>query len=206
MTERDQVLQEELPAGPGVRILRREEAASWMEGYSFLEQARQAYASEHARGHAEGWAEGMKEASVAVAETAIKADRYLLSLETGIAGLAMTIVRRVLGEFDGAELIARMTLQALDAFRQEKALTITVNPRAVPEVSKALASHAGRLHFEFVYKIESDSELPLSTCRIATEFEVLEASLDAQLHALSVALTAAAEGETLEPFRLAKIG
>jgi type III secretion protein L len=197
MTERDQVLPEELPAGPGVRLLRREEAAYWMEGYSFLEQARQAYTSEHERGHADGWAAGMKEASVLVAETAVKADRYLLSLETGVAELAMSIVRRVLGEFDGAELIARVTLQALYAFRQEKALTITVNPQALQKVSKVLASHAERLQFEFVYKIESDTALPLSTCVIATEFEVLEASLDAQLQALSAALTAAAEGETL---------
>jgi type III secretion protein L len=197
MTERGQALPEDLPAGPGVRLLRREDAAHWMEGYRFLEQARLAYASEHARGHAEGRAAGMKEASALVAETAVKADRYLLSLETGIAELAMSIVRRVLGEFDGAELVARVTLQALAAFRQEKALTITVNPRAVPEVSKVLASHAERLQFEFVYKIESDPELAVSTCVIATEFEVLEASLDAQLEALSAALTTAAEGQTL---------
>jgi type III secretion protein L len=192
MTEHGQDLPEDLPAAPGVRFLRGREAAQWMEGYRFLEQARLAYASEHARGYAEGRAAGLADASAFLAETALKADRYLQSLETGVAELAMTIVRKVLGEFDSAELIARMTLQALAAFRNEKALTITVNPRAVPETSKALATHAKRLQFEFAYKIEGDPALPLSACVIATEFEVLEASLDGQLQALLAALTAAA--------------
>jgi type III secretion protein L len=168
-----------------------------MEGYRFLEQARLAYASEHARGHAEGRAAGLAEASVFLAETAVKADRYLQSLETGVAELAMAIVRKVLGEFDSAEIIARMTLQALAAFRNEKALTIIVNPRAVQETSKALASHAKRLQFEFAYKIEGDPALPLSACVIATEFEVLEASIDGQLQALLAALTAAAAEQPL---------
>jgi type III secretion protein L len=206
MTEHDEIRPEDLPTGPGVRLLRRDEAAHWMEGYRFLEQARQAYASEHARGYAEGRAAGLAEASAFLAETAIKADRYLHSLESGVAVLAMAIVRKVLGEFDGAELVARATLQALTEFRQEKALTITANPKAVPEISKALASHAGRLQFEFVYKIESDPALPLSACVIATEFEVLEASVDRQLQALLTALTAAAVEPPPEPSKLANIG
>jgi type III secretion protein L len=201
--EHDQVRPSELPAGPGVRVLRGQEAAYWMEGYRFLEQARQAYASEHARGHAEGLAAGLKEASALVAQTAVKADRYFQSLEGGVAELAMLIVRKVLGEFDSIELLARVTLQALTEFRQEKALTITVNPQAVQEITRALASHAGRLGFEFAYKIESDAALPPSACVIATEFEILEASLDGQLQAILAALTAAAEQA---PSGLAKIG
>jgi type III secretion protein L len=173
-----------------------------MEGYRFLEQARLAYESEHVRGHTAGRAAGMKEASALVAETAIKADRYLRSLEADIAVLAMAIVRKILGEFDGAEIVARVTLEALTAFRNEKALTITVNPQAIPEVSKALASQAARLKFEFAYKIEGDTALPLSACVIETEFEILHASLDDQLQALLAALTAAAEGQAQEPSKL----
>jgi type III secretion protein L len=201
--EQDQVRPGDLPAGPGVRVLRGQEAAYWMEGYSFLEQARRAYASEHARGHAEGRAEGLKEASALVAQTAVKADRYLQSLEEGVAGLAMSIVRKVLGEFDAIELLARVTLQALTEFRQEKALTITVNPQVVQEISRALSSHAARLGFEFAYKIESDAALPPGACVIATEFEILEASLDGQLQAILAALTEAA-GQA--PSRLARTG
>jgi len=114
----------------------------------------------------------------------------------------MAIVRKVLGEFDGAELIARATIQELIAFRNEKALTITVNPQAVPQISKTLALHTERLQFEFVYKIEGDPALPLSVCVIATEFEVLEASLDGQLQALLAALTAAAADAGAHGYRL----
>jgi type III secretion protein L len=197
MTERGQVLPNDLPVEPGVRVLRGQDAAYWTEGYRFLEQARLAYASERARGYAEGRAAGLAEASASLAETAVKADRYLQSLETGVAELAMAIVRKVLGEFDGAELIARATIQALIAFRNEKALTITVNPQAVPQIGKTLASHTERLQFEFAYKIEGDPALPLSACVIATEFEVLEASIDGQLQALLSALTVAAAEQPL---------
>jgi flagellar biosynthesis/type III secretory pathway protein FliH len=88
-----------------------------------------------------------------------------------------------------------VTLQALTAFRQEKALTITVNPGALREISHVLASYAKQLQFEFAYKIEGDAKLPINACVIATEFEVLEASLDGQLQAILEALTNAAKAE-----------
>ena len=54
MSESEQTLAADLPAGPGARILRREDAASWMDGYRFLEKAKEAYDAEYARGYADG--------------------------------------------------------------------------------------------------------------------------------------------------------
>ena len=105
----------------------------------------------------------------------------------------MSVVRKVLGEFDCGELVTRATVHALSAFRYEKALTITVHPKMADRVDQALAPLAGRLGFEFSYQIESNPALAQDTCIVATEFAVLDASIDAQLNAISKALTSAAQ-------------
>ena len=139
MSESEQTLPADLPPGPGARILRREDAACWMEGYRFLERSKEAYEAEYARGYADGKAAGAAEASTVVTQTAIDAGRYVQSLQTEIAGLAVNIVRKVLGEFDCAELVTRATVHALSAFRYEKALTVTVHPKMANRVHEALA-------------------------------------------------------------------
>jgi type III secretion protein L len=199
MSESEQTLPADLPPSPGARILRREDAACWMEGYRFLERSKEAYEAEYARGYADGKAAGAAEASTVVTQTAIDAGRYVQSLQTEIAGLAVNIVRKVLGEFDCAELVTRATVHALSAFRYEKALTVTVHPKMANRVHEALAPLAGRLGFEFAYQVESNPALALDACVVATEFAVLDASIDAQLNAISKALTAAAQTRASQP-------
>ena len=55
------------------------------------------------------------------------------------------------------------------------------------------------LGFEFAYQVESNPALALDACVVATEFAVLDASIDAQLNAISKALTAAAQTRASQP-------
>ena len=174
-----------LPKAPGTKIIRKAEEAAWRDGYRFLTEAKQIYESERARGFAEGKEAGAEEAAKLVAETTAKVEQYVSALDQQVSLLALDIVRRVLGEFDQSELIARAALHALADFKREKALRITVHPSAEQRVKQALSRNTGR---EISIQIETDPALDAKVCVLASEFAVVEATVDTQLAAISKAL------------------
>jgi type III secretion protein L len=188
---------DDLPKGPGLRILRARQPGAWRDAYRFLAEARAAAddieqsargicAAEQARGHREGRAAGANESARLVSETVGKVDRYLASLEQDVADIALAIVRRVLGEFDVAELIARATAQTLDEFRHEKWLKITVHPDIVERVHAILAPLLRDTGPTLT--VEGDQGLDRTSCTVATEFAVVDASIETQLEAIATAL------------------
>ncbi len=196
MFEVNQVSLDDRPQGPGVRILRAAEAEIWQDGYRFLtavrraaaqveETARTTYAAEYARGFAEGRMAGANEAARLLSETAVKVDRHLAALEPEIGSLALDVVRRVLGQFDAAELVTRMATQAVAEFRREKWLKVTVHPAAVDQVGAALAalSHDGGP----AVTVEADPALDEHACIVASDFAVVDAGIEAQLKAFAAA-------------------
>jgi type III secretion protein L len=198
MSHSPQPLTSDLPHAPGVRILRARDAKVWSDAYRFLmeanaeadrirESARAIVATESTRGYQEGRARGADDAAKLVSETVGKVDRYLSSLEQDAADLALRIVRRVLGEFDDAELVARATAHVLSDFRREKWLKIMVHPDVVDHVRKRLAplTDGGP-----TLVIETDPNLDRASCVVASEFVVVDASTAVQLEAIAAALTA----------------
>src|SRR5262245_56789699 len=126
----NQISLDDLPAAPGSRIVRAAQVEAWQDGYRFLaavreaagkveESARSTYAAAYAKGYQEGRAAGAIEASRLVRDTTLGVDRYLAKLESEIGALALGVVRRVLGDLDIADVVARAAAQALAEFRQE---------------------------------------------------------------------------------------
>jgi type III secretion protein L len=199
MFELNQISLDDLPREPGVNVLRAAEAAVWQDGYRFLaavrraaaqvnEIARKTYAVEYARGFAEGRMAGADEAARLVSETTLKVDRHLTSLEREIGALALNVVRRVLGELDAGELIARAAAQAVGEFRREKWLKVTVHPAVADRVRTALATLAQ--DGGPTVTVESDVALDERACIVASDFAVVDASLEAQLQAFTAAFAA----------------
>jgi type III secretion protein L len=192
-----------LPREPGVTVLRAAEAAVWQDGFRFLaavrrvaaqvnEIARKTYAVEYARGFAEGKAAGASEAARLVSETTAKVDRHLASVEQEIGALALNVVRRVLGELDVGELIARTAAQAVAEFRREKWLKVTVHPAAADRVRAVLAAlppDGGP-----TVTVESDAALDERACIVASDIAVVDASLETQLKAFAAAFAAGQGG------------
>lgn len=183
-----------LPKGPGFRILRSAEAAAWQDGFRFLAEARElaerieqsarsAAAAEQARGFEQGRALGAAEATRLMRDTAVKVDRYLASIEVQIAGLATKIAKRVIGEFDATDLVARATAQALADFRREKWVKVAVHPEAVERVRVDVARVAADLGP--IVTIEADPRLERTSCVLTSEFAVVDASIETQLSAIS---------------------
>lgn len=210
MTGSQQRSLDDLPRAPGLRILRAPQAAIWVDAYRFLaeataaadrieESARAVYAAERARGQQEGRATGANEAAQLVSETVGKVDRYLASLEQDAAGIALQIVRRVLGEFDDAELVGRVAAQALREFRREKWLKITVHPDVADDVGARLAAYVRDDGPSLT--IASDPDRARTSCVIASEVAVVDASLATQLDAIAAAFAhlPAGSASTLDP-------
>jgi type III secretion protein L len=183
---------QKLPSSPGQKILKAADAALWLEGYRFLEETKAIHAAEHARGYADGKAAGAADAAVLLNETVVRVDHYIASLDKQIAELSVNIVRRVLGEMDSKELIAKAAAQALTEFRREKSLKVTVHPEAAEHVRAKLTAHIREADLGITLRVETDPAFTKEACVVASDFAVIDASVEAQIDALAKAIGMAA--------------
>ena len=184
---------------PTGSVLNARDVKAWQNAFEFLneaekqiadqrkdveETASRLYASERARGYEDGKAE----ATSLIAETTLKVDRYLQSIEPQVAKLAMSVVHRVLGNFDTGDLVAAAAGQAIADLRREKRLTVTVHPDAVDRVSQEFArlGVSGRIEVT----IEGNPSLDRTACIIASDLAVVDASIKTQLAAIATAIGA----------------
>jgi type III secretion protein L len=197
MLVKNSILLDELPAEPGSRIMRAADAAAWQDGYRFLaavreaaskteENSRNAYAAAYEKGYADGRAAGAIEASRMVRDTTLAVDRYLARLEHDIGALALSVVRRLFGDLDVTDLVARAAAQAVSELRHEKGLRVTVHPAAIDRVHAALASF--KLSNQLPVTVESDPAMDEGACIVASDFAVIDASIEVQLRALEAGL------------------
>jgi type III secretion protein L len=180
-------------------VLNARDVKAWQDAFEFLShaekqiaeektQAEQAasrlYESERARGYEDGKAEATK----LITETTLKVDRYLQSIEPQVAKLAMSVVNRVLGNFDTRDLVAAAAAHAITDLRREKGLTVSVHPDVVDSVSREFArlGLSGRIEVT----IEGNPSLDRTACIIASDLAVVDASVQTQLSAIAAAIGA----------------
>ncbi|MDI5935654.1 type III secretion system stator protein SctL [Halomonas sp. M4R5S39] len=188
----------ELPTRPSKTILRNGEAQAWIDGYAFLERAR-ARASEidvetrrttataYADGFEEGRREGEAQAAELLAQTTQRVTRYLGGLDRSMAELCLQMVRRILGEFDDAELIGRCVRQALREYRHDMNVTVRVAAERVADVEALLAAVPDAPD-DPAYRVEGDAQLGPGQCLLVSPVAVVDVGLDSQLTALRRAL------------------
>lgn len=195
-----------LPLRPSGRILRAGEARAWQDGYSFLDAsrrqaermldtARRAAMLQYAQGYENGMAQGEAEAARLVSETVVKVDRYLGGLEREVINLSLDMVRRMLGEFDVNELVAKAARQAIAEIRRGKYLKVSVHPNAADLVRDQLGTILGGSDLGLRVEIDTDKTLAADACILSTDVAVVDASIDAQLKAIAVAVAPKAEAQ-----------
>lgn len=184
---------------PRARILRAEEVRAWQDGHAFVETAKaearklsdaakRAYAAEYAQGYKDGKAQGEVDATRLVAGTSAKVDRYLAGLEAEVAGLALGVVRRVLGEFDVGTLVARAAMQAISEVRRAKYLKFRVHPQNLARLRDELNAVLRDSDLAMSVEIDADDTLALGACILSTDIAVIDAGIEAQLEAISAAI------------------
>lgn len=180
-------------------VLNARDVKAWQDAFEFLnhaekqiaeqkteaeEAASRLYESERARGYEDGKAEATK----LITETTLKVDRFLQSIEPQVAQLAMSVVQRVLGNFDTRDLVAAAAAHAIEDLRREKRLTVTVHPDVVDSVSKEFARLGVSKRMEVT--IEGNPTLDPTACIIASDLAVIDASVKTQLTAIAAAIGA----------------
>ena len=190
-----------LPSRPALRIIRAAHAEHWVDGYAFLQAAKdqaQAIREDSAdwleQARAEGFEsarqQGAEQISVLLAETSQQVDGWLAGLEASLADLALSIVREVLDEMDDAERVVRCTRKALGAFRQDQALTLFVPRQEVDAVRRRIKAEQESLP---TIAVESDDQLAAGQARLSSPVGSVELGLEAQLQNLRRALLPFAE-------------
>jgi type III secretion protein L len=180
-------------------VLNARDVKAWQDAFEFVSEAEkqiadqkkvaeEAAASLYAAERARGYEDGKAEATSLIAETTMKVDRYLQSIEPQVAKLAMSVVHRVLGNFDTRDLVAAAAGHAIADLRREKRLTVTVHPDVVDSVSKEFArlGVSGRMEVT----IEGNPSLDPSACIIASDLAVIDAGIKTQLTAIATAIGA----------------
>lgn len=183
-------MNETLPKRPGNVVLKASEAEAWIDGFAFRERAERQGAAliasteaAVAKAREEGFREGMRvgesEAGALLLRTSADVDRYLAGLEAQLTDLALGIVRKVVGRFDDAELVAACAREALGSFRGETRIVVRVAPDLVGAVRAQMGSGVG---------VEGDPGLAAGRCVIASPLSSVEVGLDAQLDAIRAAM------------------
>ena len=186
----------EMPNRPLARIIRAEEADSWIDGFAFLERARTEAAAIRATaedevaeareaGRLDGRKAGEAEAAALLMRTQADVERYLASVEPLVAALAMEIVERVIGTIDDAELVARAARRALETLREEKAVVVNVAPDLTAEVQQRLAAFGPMVT---TVRVATDRHLSSRQCTVTTASTSIDVGIDAQLEAIRAAM------------------
>lgn len=186
----------EMPNRPLARIIRAEEAGHWIDGYAFLERAKDEAAAIRAgaqdevakareAGHEYGRSAGEAQAAALLMRCQAHVERYLTSVEPMVAMLAMQIVERVIGTFDDAELVARAAREALDGLREDKAVVVNVAPEILGDVQQQLQTmNSGA----FTVRVAADRHLSVRQCMVTTASTSIDVGIDTQLDAIRAAM------------------
>ena len=150
------------------------------------EQSRCAYETALEQGRKDGQAEGQKAGAALMAEAAAAAREFWRTSERRLADIVMEAVRRILGEFEDAELVAGMVRQLLKEVAEEGRIRIRVAPAQAATVRDRVRALQGGA--ADTIEIVEDASIGEGACRMETDVGFVETSVDAQLEALRAAV------------------
>ncbi len=152
------------------------------------EQGRQACEEAREQGRRDGEAEGRKAGAALLADTATEARGYWRTAETRLVAIVMESVRRIIGEFDDAELTAGILRRLLREAEDEGRIRIRVSPGESQFIQDSVREMQRGERATDSLEVIADSDIPGGACRMETEVGFVETSVAAQLDVLQAAL------------------
>lgn len=166
-----------------------------------VEEARNAAAEARAAAQAEveairsaaerlGREAGRAEAAALLVRAAADRDRLLASLSHEVAGVAVSVARRILGDALAVEpgRVIDLAARALEAVRDRAAVAVRVSPADAARIRGAEPRLAALLARAPGLVLREDAALAPGTVVVETEAGRVDASVEAQLGALAHAL------------------
>ncbi|MEP7456711.1 FliH/SctL family protein [Phyllobacterium sp. SB3] len=189
----------ELPMLPGSKIIREQDVQHWVDGFAFIEATRTEAAAQMDRihdireasrkeGYEAGFQQGALEASALLTTTTARVNNYVAALDQQLVDLSLSIISRIFGKFDDAELVAKLAQHALQGFQRERDITITVAPDIAEDVARRIASDYVNPSLNIT--VLPDPRLSGTKCVLSNAIAVVDAGLETQLSAIREALVA----------------
>jgi type III secretion protein L len=197
----NQHIKTQKPAGA---VIRAEDLPFWQSGTSCLDAAKVALekvhqdiprivAEERAKAREAGWDAGKKEAIEWMAQMKVRAQSHHERLNKDIAELVIQIVAEIVGEMKPSQAVSSAVLNALKTIDLGDVFNLYVAPDAFDDVREKLGSALDPAT-QSKLALRQDPKLPPTSCRLVSEFGVVDLSIEKQLAILASSLRTAGVG------------
>lgn len=149
-----------------------------------VEEAQKVYESEKVRGYDEGMAEGNEKISELMIDSVARSVQNFEEFENDIVSIVVQALRKVIGEMDKHELISKVVKNAMEQVRNQKKVTIIVNPSEGDLVNKQVDGLLKEFPLVSFIHVESDARIEVGGCKLETDMGVVDASLATQLESI----------------------
>ncbi|MEY4941403.1 MAG: hypothetical protein RIQ93_3138 [Verrucomicrobiota bacterium] len=163
-------------------------AKAQLEAARIQAESEEGYRQQKERGYQDGLEQGKAEMAEQVVATLGQSTVYFSKMEETLVGVVLKAVRRIVGEFDDSDRVARIVRQALELLRNQSTVRLKVSPAQTEQLQarvEGLLATFPRIQF---LEVNGDPRLPLDGCILETEFGVIDASVETQLRAIEKAL------------------
>lgn len=184
-----------LALAPGTRVVHADELAAWRSALAIVAEAsaqaqaieasaQAAFEAEKQRGFEEGQEEARLEQAEQMMEHVSRTIDYFAQVEGRMIELVMQAVQKIMADFDDQERIVITVKNVLSVVRNQKQLTLRLNPQQVDavkdRVNELLAAYPGVGYIDMV----PDSRVKHGACILESDIGLVEASMEGQLAAL----------------------
>ncbi len=181
------------------KIIKAEDYRLWLDARQLLnevaEQQRQAQAAQaevYEQQEKAGYEAGLNQAKAQEAELIFSATAqvidYISSIEQTLVRIVMTTLRRVLDDYDDAELVTRLIKNGLQQFRDQANIKIQIPANAEAPQLRAKIREAMQAAGLPAAEIIENAALNGTGCRLESDMGSVDANLDIFLQAIEAAL------------------
>jgi type III secretion protein L len=148
----------------------------------------------------EGLAQAEAEIQDRLFEIAEASVNVIARTEERIIGLGLQVARKILGEFEEAELVARIAAKGLRLAAHSSVVRLRVAPHLVDATNARLAAMIGATMPVSAVQVVADARMRDGGCVLETDAGLIDATLESQLAAIerglkrSLAQSSGAEG------------
>jgi type III secretion protein L len=190
---------------PGARVLKAADYARLLEAEGILAEARREAdsiraaavkeaAERRAEGHAEGLRQGKDESAAHMLRVLEQGRDYLQENEGRVVTLVLAVLKKVLGDMDGKEVVVRMVRTAMALVSRQSQVRVMVAPALVEAVKSELAGILAPYPNVTTVEVAGDPALSEGRCVLETRAGRVESSLEAQIRTIARTLTDTAPG------------
>lgn len=162
-------------------------AAAHAQAQEIIASARAVFEQERARGYREGTDLARAEGAQRIAEQVARTDNYFSEVEERLVTLVMQAVRKIVHGYGERERVVHSVRNALAVVRNQKHLTLRVNPHNVEHVQARTAALLADYPGVSLLDVIADARLGGDCCVLESEIGMVEASTEGQLAALAAA-------------------